>query len=277
MVQRGLGPSAERGPSRRIVSAESHWSASTPATSTPTDAGVVLAPDDWLAQVFGYPVFRLSLGSGQPDRAAVADVVARAGQPAFLYAKLETHAVAQVRILEQVGFGVTDTTITLEKNADPGAEVGAGVRFAVPADEKAVTDLAADTFSWSRFHLDPQIPRATADAVKAKWAASFFRGTRGHFMVVATVDKQVTGFLQLLCAPADAVTIDLIGVAAGMRGRGLATDMIKFAEARVPGCNRIIVGTQIANIGSVRLYERLGFHARASTYVLHHHISRVDR
>jgi RimJ/RimL family protein N-acetyltransferase len=37
------------------------------------------------------------------------------------------------------------------------------------------------------------------------------------------------------------------------------------------GCVRLDVGTQVANLPSVRCYERLGFRLSSSSYVLHLH------
>jgi ribosomal protein S18 acetylase RimI-like enzyme len=51
--------------------------------------------------------------------------------------------------------------------------------------------------------------------------------------------------------------------------------MIVFSAERGTGQAQrpaaIVVGTQAANIPSVRLYESLGFRLRSSQYVLHHH------
>ena len=90
-------------------------------------------------------------------------------------------------------------------------------------------------------------------------------------MVVARCDNVPAGFLQLLRSAADDMVIDLIAVDAAYRGRGLARAMIGFASAKCNCAGSVVVGTQVANIPSVRLYETLGFRLTAAQYVFHHH------
>jgi hypothetical protein len=40
------------------------------------------------------------------------------------------------------------------------------------------------------------------------------------------------------------------------------------------GRGALLVGTQVANIPSVRLYERMGFSLSSSQYVLHLHVEK---
>jgi ribosomal protein S18 acetylase RimI-like enzyme len=89
--------------------------------------------------------------------------------------------------------------------------------------------------------------------------------------VVARCDNVPAGFLQLLRSAADDMVIDLIAVDTAYRGRGVARAMIGFASANCDCGGPVLVGTQVANIPSVRLYETLGFRLTAAHYVFHHH------
>ncbi len=81
----------------------------------------------------------------------------------------------------------------------------------------------------------------------------------------------MTGFLLLLGPTGNALVIDLIAVDESMRGRGVAGAMIGFAARAFPDAGRVRVGTQAANVPSLRLYERLGFRTVATQYVVHSH------
>ena len=89
-------------------------------------------------------------------------------------------------------------------------------------------------------------------------------------MVVAQLDSKIVGFLQLLYAEGDLV-IDLIAVDARFRRMGIAGDMINFAQSTIKGFQRVVVGTQLANVPSIRLYESMGFRAAGSKYIFHFH------
>jgi len=135
----------------------------------------------------------------------------------------------------------------------------------------AVGGIAERSFVHDRFHRDPAIPLAAANAVKRSWALNYFAGKRGDWMVVVCRDGRPVGFLQLLRSQTDDLVIDLIAVDRDYRRGGIARAMIAFAVANCRGDGRLVVGTQVANVASVRLYENIGFRLDAAHYVLHHH------
>jgi len=227
-----------------------------------------LIADPFLAEILDRPSYRVTVTDATVD-AAIREMQA---SPVFLFARVPTHAVAELRRLEALGFAIVDTNVTLERPAAPVRSGPLdGLRFARPEDRAAVAALARESFAFSRLHLDPAVPRTAADRSRAEWAGNFFRGRRGDHMVVAEREGTIAGFLQLL-GPADGVlTIDLIAVGAAFRKRGIAAALIAFAVAEVKGLRMLRVGTQIANIPSLRLYEKLGFRIAATDYMLHCH------
>jgi ribosomal protein S18 acetylase RimI-like enzyme len=145
------------------------------------------------------------------------------------------------------------------------------VRLAKPEDKSKVKALAGSCFRYSRFHLDPAVGLELANKIKAEWAGNFFDGKRGQAMIVAQKGNDIVGFLQLLDDKKGTITIDLIGVDEKSRQQGVAEAMINFAQAQVPNAATIAVGTQIANVPSVRCYEKLGFKFAKAAYVFHYH------
>jgi dTDP-4-amino-4,6-dideoxy-D-galactose acyltransferase len=191
----------------------------------------------------------------------------------MLEIKVDVSRVSDVRDLTERGFRVIDTNVQLTL---PGAPAVSGsllsCRHAVSTDEAAVRAIAAKSFTQTRFHLDPRIPQASANRVKEEWAGNFFAGRRGDWMIVAEDCGQVAGFLQALRTADDTLVVDLIAVRPESRGQGLGRSMIEFAgQSCFGGLGRTSVGTQISNIRSLRLYERMGFRISAAYYVLHMH------
>lgn len=234
-----------------------------------------LAPDPWLGNVLERPAWRvIDGGTGAPLSELLAD------RSQFATAKVPAASTADVHALEGFGFHVVDAALTFAADAIPAPPGGARVRFAQPGDRDAVEAIAGTSFRFSRFHLDPKLPVALAHRVKAKWAGNWFAGARGDGMVVAEEAGRVAGFLQLLWAKDGRLVIDLIAVDEASRNRGFAAAMIGFTAANGTGDGRgpagMIVGTQAANIASVRLYESLGFRLRDAQLVLHHHGGRRE-
>jgi ribosomal protein S18 acetylase RimI-like enzyme len=231
---------------------------------------LTLLHDEFLSALVGRPSFRVGLPPHGCDDAAVDAVRAAQRGPVFLYGKLPTDRLAAVARLEELGFHLVDTNVTFERTAAGLGGLPGMTRPVRPADRDAVVAIAASSFAYSRLHLDPAIPRAVADRSRAEWAGNFFAGSRGDHMLVAESDGAVAGFAQLLGPLDGAVTIDLIGVAAPFRRRGIAGALIA-ASAGIAGTRTLRVGTQIANTPSLRLYQACGFGVVASHYVLHYH------
>jgi len=236
---------------------------------TDTTAGHSLRPDQWLSGVMGRQVWRVEHGTeGEP--------FSRLAGPGsfFAYAKVPVGEIGTVSRFTDAGFRLVDTALSFEGKIG-GDAVDGGIRFARPEDRGSVAAIAAGAFRYSRFHLDPLVPRTLAAAIKSAWAANYFDGKRGDGMIVAERDDRVVGFLQLLWSSPDHLVIDLIGVEPASQGRGIGREMILYAarhgtgNGRAP--SRIAVGTQAANVPSVRLYESLGLRLTAAQYVLHHH------
>ncbi len=229
-----------------------------------------LIRDDFLAALIGRPTFRIALAPDGDNTGIFNTIRTAQQQPVFLYARVPTSSVDAMRQLAERGFCIVDTNVTFERSASGDRSIAGATRWARPGDRNAVMTLAAHCFDHSRLHLDPMIPRAVADRSRAEWAGNFFAGKRGDHMILGECDGALAGFAQLI-GPRDGVlTIDLIGVAAPFRRRGVAGSLVSAAGA-ITGTQLLRVGTQIANTGSLRLYESLGFRIAETHYVLHYH------
>lgn len=247
-------------------------------SATILPSGRHLIADEWLARVLQREVYRIVVDDswGQRGGALVGlpeAIRALDAGDLFIYAKVPTTLVAACKALESWGFNLVDTNLVFDKRLLPpaGPAEHSTVRWAVPEDELQVAELAASSFQYSRFHLDGAFPGAVANTVKAEWVKNFFAGKRGDQMVIAAEDGSIAGFLLLLQGGDGTRVIDLIAVDAQHRRKGIAGRMIAYAESRCRADSRLLVGTQVANLPSIRLYQKLGFTVCASQYVFHYH------
>jgi GNAT superfamily N-acetyltransferase len=213
--------------------------------------------DPWLAGVLGRPVYAVD---GDPG-----------DEPGFHYAKVDVEDVARVRARAGRGFYVVDVNVTLAHERSGAGDVG-NAEVARPEHHQALLEIAGSCFRYSRFHLDPQLPDELADAVKREWVRSYVEGTRGLELLAAVEDGAPAGFLAVLERDGARV-IDLIGVAPSAQGKGVGSALVQGFVARHLAAGReLLVGTQAANVPSLRLYAALGFSVRSSAYVLHRHV-----
>jgi nucleoside-diphosphate-sugar epimerase/ribosomal protein S18 acetylase RimI-like enzyme len=238
----------------------------------------VVKRDAWLSKTLGREAYALAItpllleaAAGKHSR-SYSQLHELQAKPVFITAKVPVTDRAAAQFVQDHGFRLIDTNLKFEKRAESPTAVSGDclLRFAEPADRDAVMDLARRNFVFTRFHLDELIPNSTADEIKAQWAGNFFSGERGDRLVVAELDKKIVGFT-LLVVPTDSeVVIDLIAVDGAHRRQGIAAEMIAFVESQFAP-SQIVVGTQVANLPSVRLYEKLGFHLAEAQYVFHFH------
>jgi ribosomal protein S18 acetylase RimI-like enzyme len=233
-----------------------------------------IAADPWLAEIMDRPVFRVSASA---EGAAAAEAHAARQARAFYFAKLPTRDVELLGRFVGAGFAVVDVAVTLEHVRDvPCPESLVTVREYRDGDEEAIVAIGGRSFELSRFHLDPLVEPATAHAIKAEWVRNYCRGARGDRLFVATLpgsDRPV-GFLAALTTD-DRAVADLMAVDASARGAGAGTALVAaFVSAYRSRFSRLVVGTQVANVRSIRLFERMGFSFVRSEYVVHRHVTR---
>ena len=226
-------------------------------------------------------VYRLEIGDGfvqdvsHLEPAEYHSQLPFESKPIFIYTKIPVvvGCLKLVKCVEWLGFHLVDTNIVFRKPILRNPKCfnnNFQVRFAQQEDREQVAELARKNFTYSRFHLDDEIPSSTADNIKAEWASNFFAGKRGDKLVVALINNVVVGFSLLLESMEDLI-IDLIAVDKNQHRQGIASDMITYIEHHLNEFSRIQVGTQLVNVPSIRLYEKMGFRVFSSNYVFHYH------
>lgn len=243
----------------------------------------VIEQDSWLTGVFGYGVFKViqrSPGRDSPEGWLAEHVRGRAA--GFYYSRVGTDSIDAVRWLCASGFYVVDVNVTLtltpvvlDSRSPPTPPSGVTICAIQPGHQEAVLNIAASCFRYTRFHLDPLIPQVVADRVKRRWIESYTRGERGEALYVAVADGKVSGFLAVLGKAVDGrriKVIDLIGVDRAAQHRGIGRSLVRFFIDVYRDCDQLQVGTQLANMASLGLYQQLGFAVADAAYVLHRHV-----
>ena len=241
-----------------------------------------IEPDRWLASIFGYEVFKVSLRAQGEDemRDLSAASLFADDRPAFYYAKVPANRVSQVRDLTRLGFNVIDVNVTFERKPARLTNLltrpSIMVRDILPDEHEDVLGIAASCFVYSRFHLDPQLPNRLANDVKRAWVDSYFHRHRGERFLVAELAGRPVGFLAVLSTTLNGQrvrVIDLMGVEKAYQGHGVGRSLVDFfIDDSAEQADSLKAGTQVANIPSMCLYEQCGFCVADTAYVLHAHL-----
>jgi ribosomal protein S18 acetylase RimI-like enzyme len=200
--------------------------------------------------------------------------------PSLVYIKISTSSVEEIKRVENLGFNLVDTNILLCWKNKIGFVKSSiphhySTRLSRPTDRDQLGSIAQHNFRFSRFHLDPKVSKIKADRVKKAWVQNFFEGDRGDYMIVSCFKDQPVGFTQIVIKSDSELIIDLICVDSQHHGVGLASAMISFLINKIapslPDIKDVLVGTQISNLPSLSLYQKLGFKIISSDYVFHYH------
>ena len=232
----------------------------------------MIVKDTWLSEKLGRPVYNLKLENhGETDwKTELLDKMNQPGQT-FAFCKVKSDDLERIWLLEEIGFRLADTQVTFQKKIEPPfSEINQDVKPATAIHQKGVERIAEKNFIFSRFHLDPKISDKVANDIKKEWAGNYLKDLRGDELLVYSTGDTVAGFLQLIHGGSNCLVIDLIAVDKEFRRRRVAEDLIRYAESHT-GMEYFRVGTQVANIPSIRLYEKLGFRLIESSYIYHMH------
>jgi ribosomal protein S18 acetylase RimI-like enzyme len=222
--------------------------------------------DTWLSEVMARPVFRVD-GNGATDEL---ETHLRGQKRSFYFVKVPTDRVADVHALGRIGFSLVDTAVTFELTHEVPHVSAIDVRECTADDADAVLAIAGSAFRYSRFHLDPAIGLDVAHLVKREWIANYVKKLRGDALLVAHHAGKPAGFLASLVSHGTAA-IDLVAVATDAHGQGIGSALCAAFATRYAGMPRV-VGTQVVNVPSIRMYTKLGYELARSQYVLHHHV-----
>ena len=231
--------------------------------------------DSWLGNLLGKPSFSL-IGDLTELTASALE-----RDNCFFQAKIDAAESSLVDHLTTLGFYKTALNISMELDLRECGEQlhflskdhvsGLSLQMVSDADGPAVQQIAQSAFSYDRFHSDPQIDERTADLIKEKWVANFFKKKRGDALFTAKIKGEIAGFILMLFQRNVAI-IDLIAVKPEASGRGIGTALISYMQSQLPvEINRILVGTQATNQASLKLYSSFGFVATAKTISVHLH------
>ncbi len=246
----------------------------------------------WETSLFGKHVYSLEL-CGHGDEKGVADDggpwaflerLLAGSAPYMLSARIPASPPGWSASLESRGFHLMECYVELEHDLQilPCHSGNGTVRSVQTEDVSVLEDLARRAFSYSRFHMDPQIPRSAADESRAQWVGNACRGRADAVLVATQGGAGPVGFLVCRLSGRDGrreAKLDLMAVDPQYRGQGIGIGLtVAFLRlAHECGCSRAVVGTQAHNKVAMRTYVRAGFIPGNASLTYHKHVPAVRR
>ena len=220
--------------------------------------------DEFLTEIIGKPVYNILAPCEEYKSDSI--FCCRTDFPDF------------VDILIKQGFNLITVEIQLSRQVPPSHERYEryrGVALEI-FEREEILRIAETCFFYDRFHKDNKIGEIIANKIKRQWALNCLMHKRGNLVLA-----EQGGFLFVIKRFNDEggidYIVDLIGVDKSARGKGIGRRLIEqlftYAQNQFNIENsRIITGTQMPNISSLKLYRTTGFdRIDGFNYVFHLH------
>lgn len=195
-----------------------------------------------------------------------------------LYFQAEPDDAETVSLAEKGGFHLVDVRIVLEHPFDgrpapvPRYPISGDIRLMPPRpkDVPGLEQIAVEIGNTSRFCFDRHFAPDACPRLYRAWLHKTIEDDNDT-VIVAHLPQGPVGLIACGLQPDSVGVIQLAGVKAGRRGRGVGTALVQGALDwfRVQGVDRAEVTTQARNVPAQRLYQQMGFFTRRMTLYYH--------
>jgi GNAT superfamily N-acetyltransferase len=195
----------------------------------------------------------------------------------MLIARCAANDLSAAQEMEDAGGRIMDTLVYWARALDrafPQESAPSSVRLLQAADVDAVRRVAMESFRgyFGHYHADPRLDRAKCDETYASWAErSCVDREVASTVLVAEHGGQIAGFLTLLARGPEEQEIVLNGVDPALQRQGIYRALVLAAmhRARDEGAARLVVSTQLINLGVQKTWARLGFELARAYFTFH--------
>jgi len=233
---------------------------------------------DWDSDHFGFRVAR-SEPSHAPVDALRADLErAREEGVRLVYAFRDAAPSVPAELLDEFGGRAVCTQVAFRKlllsEAGPPAPEGIRIeRFTATVVPEDLQALAIEAGGFSRFRLDPGIPRPAFEALYRTWCERSVRGELADHVLVAHGESGDRLGLVSVARSDDPECgrIGLLSVNPRWHRFGIATALMSAAEDRMreAGCREAMVVTQQENVEVCRFYRSCGYREESCQRAFH--------
>jgi len=229
---------------------------------------------EWDSEFFGFPVAKI-LGPA-PAKLERTLVELRTRGVRLAYWTRAGLSGQDLATLQAKGGILVDQRTTLERTLSPAsAEPSTNVtEYTGESADAALISLAIQSGAYSRFRLDPKIPPGKFEELYSQWIRNSVNHRIADKVFVARDNDSIMGMIT--CKRHGEVgEIGLVAVNDEARGKGIGTDLVKFADSWFFGAgmksSRVV--TQGANQPALQLYLKCGYHVTQTEPTLHFWLS----
>jgi ribosomal protein S18 acetylase RimI-like enzyme len=223
------------------------------------DETITLEPQDWDSEVLGLRAAKLTF-SAKPskDYQPLVELLKSSGFE-YVTARIPLSERERAMALTAAGFRQIDSIVTFAIEG-PAKPPESGVRLATAVDAERVGELAAESFTLSRYFTDPILSQAQGRRAMSEWGRNSCKGKAADAVWIVEEKSQIAGFITCKKRGKTGVIV-LVAVRAQSAGKGIGAQLVRQACKWFldQGIHRVEVQTQSENTAAIQLYSKEGF------------------
>jgi len=182
----------------------------------------------------------------------------------YVILRHNTNDLSIIHSLEDMGYRFIVNSITLIHNLKKINNFNSpiSVRACKNEDIPLLKELARDSFTFDRFHADPELNKEKCDSLHSEWVKNCCNGNLADKTFITEVDGKIVGFGACKLDKDNKIsTFVLLGVSPSFRNKGvgaiLLSAMLDFSRAN--NATLAELRTELTNHPAVSLYQQMGF------------------
>lgn len=251
-----------------------------------------LAKKPWESEILGYNVGSISqllaLPLNEDEMIAIkirlldkAGIIPNSSSYNLIYCRIDHNDQTSRNALAEFDFYLIEEFLTMKHDLQdiPSMTINRLKTVSTGNEISQVGDLAAHSFTYDRYHSDPNINDNIANDTRRKWAVNLCKG-RSIITLISLENSTITGFAGLVERKIGGIkygVLELIAVRPDYRGKGFGKELV---VGILRECKRkypfLLVSTQKKNISSHRLYENCGFKTVRKYQTFHQFNSKIS-
>jgi len=217
---------------------------------------------DWDSQFFQFPVGNLALDESDRNF-PLSDLLSHCEKTRLLY-------VISPNEIPSLVANLRDRKASFRHNLLDLPLVSNAAIFEVNTSSSKMVSLAIQSGLYSRFALDPQIPRSKFEELYHLWLVNSLNGSFAERVLASGSANQPDGMVTLQ-RKGNVSQIGLIAVDSESRGKGIGKNLVlnalEWAKSTHSDCAEVV--TQLDNKAAIHLYKSCGYTLIKTEYIYH--------
>lgn len=238
---------------------------------------------DWDSKIFNKKIglFRIKYGELNKEILNEVDNFCIEKKYKCLFTKATTREYSKMHSLENCGFNIMDSIVTLKMEMidRPNIIVDCNFKCRIleESDLPSITDIIDNLYSFGRFFEDSTLDNKNVNTLYKQWITNEVRNENID-VVGIEYKNELVGFISCKYSVSKINDekegiISLVGIDKSYQGLGIGKKLINYVLSSFYDnkVKVVYVGTQIDNIGALNLYISSGFRIQSSSNSFHKH------